>query len=237
MHYADAEHALEKVTSGFRLALVYSICLPPKKRHLERATNKPLGEDLASVISSMGPDDKSFVLLLSHEYTQKSALDFGARVLKGVDRVRFGALEEANGIVAEDKKLVFFLAELTHKVSYAKSTQKLGWMEYARKQCTNWYTTDGENIGEVKKMNVAFNFLNPTHQSNSELWMPHGTKKDKRYTGNEGPTASTKYSRFAVVAWPVARHLENAVKFLPMDIAVDILSTHQPADSAALEEL
>lgn len=27
-HYADCEHALEEVTSGHRLAVVYSLCLP-----------------------------------------------------------------------------------------------------------------------------------------------------------------------------------------------------------------
>ncbi|KAG3049888.1 hypothetical protein PI124_g24153 [Phytophthora idaei] len=41
VHYADAEHALEKVTKGYRLALVYSICLPPTMRHLERQFDAP----------------------------------------------------------------------------------------------------------------------------------------------------------------------------------------------------
>jgi predicted 2-oxoglutarate/Fe(II)-dependent dioxygenase YbiX len=40
VHYADAEHSLEKVTKGFRLALVYSVCLPASMRHLKRDPNK-----------------------------------------------------------------------------------------------------------------------------------------------------------------------------------------------------
>ncbi|KAE9264566.1 hypothetical protein PR003_g32760, partial [Phytophthora rubi] len=56
VHYADAEHALEKVTKGFRLVLVYSICLPVTMRHLERKEYKLLNEDLAQAISNMGKD-------------------------------------------------------------------------------------------------------------------------------------------------------------------------------------
>ncbi|KAE9272669.1 hypothetical protein PF008_g30045, partial [Phytophthora fragariae] len=36
VHYADAQHSLEEVTKGYRLALVYSICLPATMRHLEK---------------------------------------------------------------------------------------------------------------------------------------------------------------------------------------------------------
>ncbi|KAF1319983.1 hypothetical protein FI667_g12714, partial [Globisporangium splendens] len=39
VHYADAEHALEQVTRGYRLVLVYSTCLPPEMCHLERRQN------------------------------------------------------------------------------------------------------------------------------------------------------------------------------------------------------
>lgn len=31
-HYSDCEHALEEVTSGYRLAIVYSLCLPLVRR-------------------------------------------------------------------------------------------------------------------------------------------------------------------------------------------------------------
>ncbi|GMF47475.1 unnamed protein product [Phytophthora fragariaefolia] len=58
VHYADAEHAVEKVTKGYRLVSVYSICLPPTMRHLEKAHDKPLSEDLAHLIGSTEDDDE-----------------------------------------------------------------------------------------------------------------------------------------------------------------------------------
>ncbi|KAG2765793.1 hypothetical protein PC129_g16872 [Phytophthora cactorum] len=86
VHYADAEHAVEKVTKGYRLALVYSVCLPPTKLHLERNPNKPMSEALAEAIKTMKPGDDMFALLLSHEYTKQSIGNLGSRALKGVDR-------------------------------------------------------------------------------------------------------------------------------------------------------
>ncbi|EGZ25968.1 hypothetical protein PHYSODRAFT_326918 [Phytophthora sojae] len=82
MHYADAEHALEKVTTkGFRLALVYSVCLPPDMRHLMRSNDQSLSDELGGIIGSMGNEneDSSFALMLSHEYTERSIDGLGAR--------------------------------------------------------------------------------------------------------------------------------------------------------------
>ncbi|KAG7383038.1 hypothetical protein PHYBOEH_010100 [Phytophthora boehmeriae] len=54
VHYADAEHALEEVTKGYRLALVYSICLPPAMPEIHRDDKyQPLIEDLANAINGM----------------------------------------------------------------------------------------------------------------------------------------------------------------------------------------
>ncbi|KAG6944775.1 hypothetical protein JG688_00016921 [Phytophthora aleatoria] len=132
VHYADAEHALVKVTKGFRLALVYSICLPKEQHHLKRVSDKPLSDDLLSAISMVSDGNESFALLLSHEYTEKSIVDFGCEALKGVDRVRFGALEEANALVAADKKLNFYIAELTHFVLFAEHYDEAGCFECKR---------------------------------------------------------------------------------------------------------
>ncbi|KAG6964317.1 hypothetical protein JG687_00006033, partial [Phytophthora cactorum] len=67
-HYPNAEYTVEKVTKGYRLALVYSLCLPAVMRHHEKIHDVPLSEDLANAISSMDSEDDSFALVLSHEY-------------------------------------------------------------------------------------------------------------------------------------------------------------------------
>ncbi|GMF51650.1 unnamed protein product [Phytophthora fragariaefolia] len=129
VHYADAEHSLEKVTKGYRLTLVYSIFLPASMRHLKRDPSRTLGDDLADAIRTMRREDDSFALLLSHEYTKKSITDLGTSALKGVDRARFRALEEGNAAVAPDKKLRFFIAKLSVKENH--SLGDIGWDKWA----------------------------------------------------------------------------------------------------------
>ncbi|KAG2831177.1 hypothetical protein PC118_g2617 [Phytophthora cactorum] len=236
VHYADAEHALEKVTKGFRLALVYSICLPKEQHHLKRVSDKPLSDDLLSAISMVSDGNESFALLLSHEYTEKSIVDFGCEALKGVDRVRFGALEEANALVAADKKLNFYIAELTHFVLFAEHYDEAGWFECERKQSITWYhyLPNVDDIGKVKKTAAVLNFLNPAGETLTQLWMRHGVKKFHGYTGNEGPSSSTKYSRYAIVAWPESRHAENALAYYPIDLAYEILEARKPFEASTV---
>ncbi|GMF14091.1 unnamed protein product [Phytophthora lilii] len=66
--------------------------------------------ELAHAIDTMGPEDESFTLLLSREYTEKSIGGLGSDALKGIDRARFCVLQEANAAVFADKKLVLSCA-------------------------------------------------------------------------------------------------------------------------------
>ncbi|CAI5722804.1 unnamed protein product [Peronospora destructor] len=46
VHYADAEHALDEVTKGFRLAMVYSVCLPATMQHLRKGPTWTVPDDV-----------------------------------------------------------------------------------------------------------------------------------------------------------------------------------------------
>ncbi|CAH0493930.1 unnamed protein product [Peronospora farinosa] len=70
VHYADAEHSLKKVSKGFRLAMVYSICLPAAMHHLRKDPTWTVPDALSVAISQM--ENESFALFLSHHYTKKS---------------------------------------------------------------------------------------------------------------------------------------------------------------------
>ncbi|KAG7382649.1 hypothetical protein PHYPSEUDO_004680 [Phytophthora pseudosyringae] len=177
VHYADTEHAVENVTKGYRLVLVYSVCLPPTMRHLERNPNKPMSEAVAEAIETIEPENNPFALLLSHEYTKKSIKGFGSSALKGVDRARFLALEEANASVSAEKKLQFYIVELFHEVHFYGNNGDIGdWEEERgrRAEKTTWYTTDGESFGDCNT-GVKFNFLNPVQETLSQMWKkPYG---------------------------------------------------------------
>ncbi|KAG2827524.1 hypothetical protein PC116_g4483 [Phytophthora cactorum] len=135
-HYPNAEYTVEKVTKGYRLALVYSLCLPAVMRHHEKIHDVPLSEDLANAISSMDSEDDSFALVLSHEYIDTRIESVGIGALKGIDSVRFHALEEANTLVPAARKLKFFLVRLTHQADFAEG--RLGHWEAERKESSSW---------------------------------------------------------------------------------------------------
>ncbi|KAL4161627.1 hypothetical protein PRNP1_002179 [Phytophthora ramorum] len=197
VHYADAEHGLEKVTKGYRLVLVYSISLPPAMRHLTKSSDDSLGEELGSFISGMEADENSFALLLAHEYTEKSIEELGSGSFKGIDRTRFQTLEEANRFAASDKKLQLFIAQLKHDIDYWDDGGS--WEENRRDESITWYSPSGEILCDYPESNFQLNLLNPGKETFSAFWANHGTSTFEGNLGNEGATRKTTYSRFQMM--------------------------------------
>jgi len=99
-HFADCEHEVKEVSSGYRLAVVYSLCFTPGRgKELYSVMESQGGlqcaqlSNLRSEIHQLPPDQRLFVLPLEHKYTQASLEEFGFDCLKGVDRARYAALE------------------------------------------------------------------------------------------------------------------------------------------------
>lgn len=201
VHYADAEHALEEVTSGYRLVLVYSVCLPQEMQ--DDRPLRPLNEELGDAIARMGGHD-SFALLFAHEYTEQSITSRGVNALKGVDRARFHALLQANARVVTDK-LRFFLPKLCLDLDYFDDGGY--WDERERHESVVWYSASGASCSSPVSGD-DLNFLNPGEESLDELWTVTGSSTFEGYLGNEGATRSTTYSRFALVA----RRVQQAPK-------------------------
>ncbi|KAG1689839.1 hypothetical protein DVH05_001873 [Phytophthora capsici] len=234
VHYADAEHALEKVTKGYRLALVYSICLPIEMQNLKRNPDSVV-TDLSGVIRDM--DVKEFALLLSHEYTEKSIEEMGCGALKGIDHARFRALEEANALVPDDKKLRYFLAKLSQDID--SRLDEDGWSNWIDNQALHWYSTCGGDFGRFTTRyygETELDFLNPGRETLLEFWKAYGTTGDV-YTGNEGVVRRTTYCRFAIVVWPESKYIRNIIYFMPPESAAELVAAHKPVDIAMVKNL
>ncbi|KAF1795098.1 Cyclic nucleotide-binding-like [Phytophthora cactorum] len=113
----------------------------------------------------------------------------GSGALKGVDSARFHALDGANALVPEDKKLLFFIVQLQHDVSYSDdgyTCEKDG-----HNDSIIWFTRTGEGLGRVGNSTEMVNFLNPGQEDFESLWdlRTYGkTTKEGGYVGNEGST-------------------------------------------------
>ncbi len=106
--YADCEHEIRPVTSGFRLALVYNLTLEKQKskRNLTAPTTREYIAKAATLLrewssqASGSSDDATplkLAVLLDHQYTQAGLT---RESLKGIDRTRsdvlFAAAREAD---------------------------------------------------------------------------------------------------------------------------------------------
>jgi hypothetical protein len=94
-HYADCEHGIHKVESGFRLALVYSLCYT--------GGNRPTAADvtgdrnkLKSILNRLPREDRLVMLPLDRQYAAASIARFGFQALKGRDRDRQQAVATAS---------------------------------------------------------------------------------------------------------------------------------------------
>ncbi|ETI35924.1 hypothetical protein F441_17757 [Phytophthora nicotianae CJ01A1] len=227
VYYADAECSIDKITKGYCPFLVYSLYVPLTVRHLER--DGSITEELVKAIESMNPeeDDESFALLLGDGYTEKCIASLGFVALKGLDRARLGVVLRANAVVSPEKKLKLFIAQLSHDISYFGSFGE----QHINKRMNSikWYSLAGEYLGNIRNLKSAsLNFLNPGQETLWELWMPHGMFKE------ENTLESRVYSRYAVIAWPVAKHTENVLKLMPEDVAIEKLYAHSSGDATVL---
>jgi hypothetical protein len=108
--YADCEHELEPVTSGYRVALVYNLIRKgstavPEIPNLIRGKCAPnTAIDELRATASRDDDESKHVLLFQHKYTQ-AALDWDG--LKGLDAAYVSAF-------AASKAFDLFLTTVTY---------------------------------------------------------------------------------------------------------------------------
>ncbi|KAG2774981.1 hypothetical protein PC129_g1585 [Phytophthora cactorum] len=81
---------------------------------------------------------------------------------------------------------------------------------------------------------MSFNFLNPAQETLGQLWAPHAVSREEGYEGYKMPTLCVKYAAYAILAWPTALHEENALKFMPVDEAVDAFYARESVDAETL---
>lgn len=224
VHYADAEHAVEPVTSGYRIVLVYSICLPDNMRdlHLTSTNNDDTNaksETMARAIKGLVADESdSFTLFFTHEYTESGISRHGCDALKGDDRARFLELDVANKTLPREHQLQFYLAKLSYNIEYYDASGgfdgSFSWEESKRAESiAAWHArsgkklqykrTSGTNIYAEPSQKFSLNLLNPDSWTLEQLWGEEGTNKYEGYMGNEGATKSTKYCQYGLVAWPL----------------------------------
>lgn len=224
--YADCEHEIRPLKSGYRLCLVYNVSLAKSRgkrrgKAISASSNEPRTDSVTELIKRWveGDGAHKFAITLQHRYT-KGGLKRDA--LKGTDRnwadVVFAAAEQADCYA--------YLAQLTrfqngmpsnwyeleqrahgHFVSGSWDEEKDG--PYRGKasyediyeeslSLDGWSDCDGKPVrfGQIDLSEKEI-IADPPFSK----WAP-SREEIEGYTGNEGVTAKRWYHRAAIVVWP-----------------------------------
>lgn len=229
VHAVGTSCTLEEVTSGYRLVITYSLCLPPQST-FGRNTSNQMQMDLAKAIerltdgnsenvgeiSESGDENGILALMLSESATKEQIAVAGWDSLSDVDRDRFEFLSEANALVSPEKQLKFYLVHLrTHLKLGQKKTME-----------ASWYSLSGAmmNSGEFTSTK-KFNFLNPDNRSLGQIWNSGELNED------------WEHERCAIVMWPTATDIAVLLSLMGFAAAVPTILVEESISIIVLRQL
>ena len=206
--YADCKHEIKEVLSGYRLSLVYNLCVPkedPNFRWDATAYSKQVGA-IAAVLDKwinhdgISKTSNKHIWLLEHKYS-RAGLSFST--LKNGDLTVAGALAEAVGRISDCE---LYAANLRIREDYdawdragrfrGDDQEKLKKSEILDlyRWLDNWQSSDGYKP-ELRPIRIDESEV--IQQSLLQKVDPD-EKKYEEFTGNEGGTITYQYN-FAVL--------------------------------------
>lgn len=216
--YADCVHEVLPVESGYRVNLVYNLCLSSRQKTPKAPSYDEPVRALAAVLKPLLQEGvvEKIVLPLKHQYTEAG---LSPQELKGQDLVRFvclSRLAQAHGMQA-------FLALLTfHQVGFPSydsfEAPRRRWRGYDESdgfgsdtefeevhdedgELEHWWTPTGESLplGSLPFSREEFVSSQPLEEFEYE-------QSIEGPTGNEGVSMERWYRIAAVVLWETKKH-------------------------------
>ncbi|CAB9501967.1 expressed unknown protein [Seminavis robusta] len=232
--FADCEHELQEVTSGWRLCLVYNLVM--KSQGGQSSVALPCAEELTAHASTLrnlarqwnhedsGISQDVLGYVLEHQYTETN-LRFAN--LKGRDRAVVDTLRNArdsngrplfvvcllllqkweSGSAEDDGDNYYYHRRDRDNATYT--------MEEVHETTTSTCLWIGPNDEEMDEFNLDFD-LQEALLADESLEDLFGEDPDREeaegFTGNAGPTLEYWYYRGAVAFWPNSKNLDVSTK-------------------------
>ena len=231
--YADCEHELKPLTSGYRLCLVYNLVVSSSKTSASvEETDVPSAENLAANLQNLQQlvkewNDGSYEndvcgYLLDHKYT-KTNLHFSQ--LKGQDKEVVDLLRTAKDENGRPLLTVCLVLLEKHEsgsaecgYSYYRGRGDRGphIMEEVHETTygnSHWIGSDDKILNNLKIPFHAESCLLLDDEEYEDIFEEDPDNEEyESYTGNAGPSLEYWYYRSAVVFWPYSKHLNIAQK-------------------------
>ncbi len=217
--YADCEHEIKPVTSGYRVCLVYNLLQAADAPRISSPRFQKQVEEMAELLRPLAGyyEWKPLAVLLGHQYTPAN---FSLAQLKLHDRPRAEALmeaaEKAGYFASLGLVTLYLMGQLEGADDYyfsrgryydydddgASSGGTMGEVYEEYMTVKHWGESDAPGLGEIhiRQEDIIAEFdmgeEDPIEQ------------EEEGYTGNAGMTIQYWYHYGAVILWPRNKHFE-----------------------------
>jgi len=211
--YADCEHEVVPVTSGYRVCLVYNLCQQGCDLSEMNLSVRQQADRIAPYLREYDRDGLS-AILLDHQYTEAN---FGVHALKNHDQIRAQALIYAANEAGYDAHLALFehyqsgslLEDYYGDTDDEPEEETMDELYDEGYSISHWLNKDGTDPG-FSKWIVSQNCIVTDKDLEAEEPIE---KEAEGYTGNAGCTVDYWYRHAAVVLWPRSRRAKTLVKY------------------------
>lgn len=118
-HYADVEHEILEVTSGYRVALTYSLCWQNNGNGSGRLkSDGDIADKMLSIFGRLNQRPYRIGIMLEHKYTSQSLKMNGVGALKGRDNEWFSFLKRVSDKLGTNEKVRFHIAKAKLEAHY-----------------------------------------------------------------------------------------------------------------------
>eukprot|EP00291_Cryptomonas_curvata_P022303 CAMPEP_0172175808 /NCGR_PEP_ID=MMETSP1050-20130122/14442_1 /TAXON_ID=233186 /ORGANISM="Cryptomonas curvata, Strain CCAP979/52" /LENGTH=361 /DNA_ID=CAMNT_0012847969 /DNA_START=568 /DNA_END=1653 /DNA_ORIENTATION=+ len=229
-HYADCEHEIKEITSGIRLAAVYSLSWTKPTGLPAPPSTEPVNQLLHN-LPLVG--DVCLGVLLEHKYTRASLSTLGLKALKGVDRNFAGTLLAASAALAQQSppdELVLHIAKAIRAESSSDGVEARPAVYFRHVFRADGAQRDSKTVDLLNTFDMERHVLNelqrvgpPESTDGAKWWEEYGLEEEpdwaydwtpkadagwwhkiphsSGYTGNQGASYDRVYEIYVVTFW------------------------------------
>ncbi|KAK9809073.1 hypothetical protein WJX72_008916 [[Myrmecia] bisecta] len=234
--YADCQHELLRVTSGYRLCLIYNLVHVGQGAPPAAIDRTAAVQALCPILERWAADDngpKKLVWLLEHRYSQAGLKSVAS--LKAQDRAVADTLWAAAKAAGADVYLATFVRREQGPAEggYAGIPSTFVEVDSYSHYCKDWVSLDGQRL-TFKQMPVEGDKEFIRDGLNSER-LAFEKEEINEATGNAGARMDRWYNQAALVVWPRKHRVANLMRGSATALAQELRAAllRDPASAAA----
>ena len=241
-HYADCDHEIKPVETGYRLALVYSLCYVGKGETPSASALGGILSEIAAAMRSLPKDETMLVLNMEHEYTTASLARYGVNCLKGADKAKYKVLNAASEdaytfVVACAERVDSEMGDGGYYGGFDVHDTEKGDPHF-----TEVFNADGTTgSAAIKKLRIDWESVEEggavlcSQEEVEEMW-GDGDEGEVEYTGNEGASRETTYQCCVLLAYRKDAELELLMGADLRAVVRDVANRRDPAELTRVVE-